>query len=337
MTNMKVYFRSHMRANLRSMMYIAVIVTVLTAVIGVNAQPVEHYYFESEKSVYDYRSTLFIPTAFVCVLAYVLPVMEFSFFKKRINLDCAYSLPISRRGMGLVHYLTGLIMLFGAFTLSYLVNFALLLSHGHEYFNFVPMIGHYFVCLLLGFSIYSLMTFVFNEANTRGDGIWFMYLYTFVFTVVVFALAEVTNEWSILTFGEAFDALPWGTINDLTVGYQYLVELHPSNHILRPYFGFWFYVWVAIGILSAVGFFLRFGTRSTQKTSEISDSFFGYRVLIPLHAVCLMIATHSFDSVIVWILIELVALVGYTVYRRGFHYKKSDIAVLILLALFLFV
>jgi hypothetical protein len=29
--------------------------------------------------------------------------------------------------------------------------------------------------------------------------------------------------------------------------------------------------------------------------------------------------------------------IGYTVYRRGFHYKKSDIAILCLLLLFLFV
>jgi hypothetical protein len=32
--------------------------------------------------------------------------------------------------------------------------------------------------------------------------------------------------------------------------------------------------------------------------------------------------------VVLWVMIELLALLGYTIYRRGFHYKKSDIIIL---------
>jgi hypothetical protein len=41
--------------------------------------------------------------------------------------------------------------------------------------------------------------------------------------------------------------------------------------------------------------------------------------------------------IIFWVIIELFAILGYTIYRRGFHYKKSDIAILCLLLIFLFV
>ena len=193
MTNFKRYFRMHLRANSRPIIYIFVTVLVLSFLIGINAQPSSYYDFETETTASCYKSTLYIPVTLMCILAYVLPVMEFSFFKKRINLDCAYALPISRRAMGTVHYLVGLIMLFGAFTLSYLLNFALLLSRGTGWFNFTPMIAHYFLCLLLGFSLYSLMVFVFNEANTKGDGIWFIVLYSFVFGLVFSAFARYSG------------------------------------------------------------------------------------------------------------------------------------------------
>ena len=38
--------------------------------------------------------------------------------------------------------------------------------------------------LIFGIAVYTLMAFVFNEGNTKGDGIWFMVLYTFVFLLI---------------------------------------------------------------------------------------------------------------------------------------------------------
>ena len=252
--------------------------------------------------------------------------MEFSFFKKRTNLDCAYSLPISRRAMGGVHYLVGLVILFGTFTLSYLANLALMISRGPGWFDYLPMIEHYFLCLVLGFSIYSVMTFVFNQANTKGDGIWFMLLYSFVFLLIFGALSRILSEKYIFYVS----GLPWGIINEMTVSYQELVEI---NYAERA--DFWrtdnyvngFIFWVALGVLCAVGFFLTFGTRRAEKTEEISTSF-GFRTLIPIYAVCAMLILdmHSF---VIDLIIALFALVGYTVYRRGFHYKIWDIAFLI--------
>ena len=73
-----------------------------------------------------------------------------------------------------------------------------------------------------------------------------------------------------------------------------------------------------------------------EKTEEISDSYFGFRTLIPTFAITGMLAFAVWDNIIFWVIIELFAILGYTIYRRGFHYKKSDIAVLCLLAIFLF-
>ena len=339
MTNFKEYFRSHLKASIRPIIYIFAAVLVLSFLMGMNLQPSYRYnHSTGERYIYDYYSTLYIPVVFLCMLAYILPVMEFSFFKKRINLDCAYSLPISRRAMGTVHYLTGLMILFGAFTASYLLNFVLLLSRGPGWFYFTPMIAHYFLCLILGFAMYSVMVFVFNEANTRGDGIWFMILYTFVLALAVTAIAQITDNWQLSD--SAHGAIPWGIVDQMTTLYQRVVECNKGSIAAlwnKPEFVSWFVFWIVAGIAAAVDFFRTFGKRRMERTEEVSDSYLGFRTLIPVYAITGMITFEVWDNIIFWVIIEFFAILGYTIYRRGFHYKKSDIAILCLLAIFLFV
>ena len=328
MINFKQYLKRHLRENVRTLICIYSVVLVLTFAFVVDQQVIHNYYQGALYSIH-YNATLYIPTMFLCILAYVLPVTEFSFFKKRNHLDCVYSLPISRKAMGTVHYLTGLIILFSAFSLSYLLNFILLLSHGTGLFHFIYLVPHYFLCLLLGFIMYSFMVFVFNEANTKGDGIWFMILYTFVFS-----LSTMTISPSIEKYIDESDFVPWGTIQRMTEHYEYLVEPLRADYI---YHGNWgsldstvaFVFWVIVGIASAIGFFLTFGRKRMERTEEISNSFFGYRTLIPIYVICLLM-DGAFANIYSVVIVELFTLIGYTIYRRGFHYKKSDIAVLCL-------
>lgn len=335
MTGFKSYFSAHLRSNLRPIIYILIITASLGLILGLTGQPYEEWNYATETYYDDYHSTLYIPVLFMCVLAYVLPVMEFSFFKKRRNLDCAYALPISRRCMGAVHYLSGALILIGTFTLSYLLNFALLLTRGATYFNFPPMIAHYFLCVVLGLALYSILVFAFNEANTKGDGIWFMLLWTFVVTLVMLAIEELHSHYILLAYQGC--SIPWGVISTLTTTYQYIVEkgdLSFAYFWQKPECFVWLFVWIAVGMAAAIGFFLSFGKRRMERTEEISDSFFGYRVLIPTYAVSVMIFFGSID-ITAWVVIEILALLGYTIYRRGFHYKKSDIIFLAAMIIFL--
>ena len=326
-----------MRSGIRPFVCILVVALVVTLLVGISEQPDMAYSIDG-MYVDDYNSTLYLPVVLMCVLVYALPVMEFSFFKKRINLDCAYALPISRKTMGAVHYLSGLVMLFSTFTASYLVNFILLLTRGPGWFDFLPMIPHFFICLLLGFSMYSFMVFVFNRANTRGDGIWFMILYSFVFAVIASAIMVIIDNNSL--FNEGYAAVLWGVIDQFTQSIQYVVELSDSGRRLfweTPELIGWLIFWIFVGALSAVGFFLSFGRERTERTEEISDSFFGFRTLIPIYAVCGILLFEAWNYILYFVIIEVLAFIGYTVYRRGFHYKKSDIIILLSLFLFLII
>ncbi len=323
MTNFKQYFRAHLKANLKFMIYTLSIVLVVTFLISANGQSIS-YDLEPGITETYYSSMISLPVIVSGVLAFMLPVKEFSFFKKRINLDCVYSLPISRKAMGAVHYLTGVVTLFTAFTLSYLLNFGILLTHAPDYYNFQPMIGHYFLNLLLSTAIYSVMVFVFDQANTKGDGIWFMILYTNVFSTAASVVSRIVGYERLAGL---YADTPFGAYSVLTDTYLILVETDWMGGTtfwkLHGCVG-WLIFWVVLGICAAAGLFLTFGKRRMEKVGEISDSYFGFRSLIPFYAASSLVLSAGEGLIGV----EILALLGYAIYRRGFHYKKRDIITL---------
>ena len=330
MTGFRPYFRAHLRSGVKTLIYLIIITLILTVIIGMNAQVEKPLYYPDAIAPTYYYSTLYIPVIFLCFLIYLVPLLEFSFFKKRINLNCAYSMPISRRAMGVVHYLSGAITITTVYTLSYLANFILLLTREPGHYVFLPMIPHYLLTLVFGLAIYSFMCFVFNEANTAGDGVCFMILWTFVLFFVNISAAYIFK----FSANTAFGSIPWEVISQLTSHYEKLCEMKlvTASFWRSSVLVGWLVTWILIGIASAIGLIFTFGKRRTEKTEEISDSFFGYRVLIPIYAATGM---YILRNIVFWVIFEVLALIGYTIYRRGFRYKLSDIIILLSLLIFL--
>ena len=333
MTNTKQYFKAYLRQNFKFITIVLALVIIVSFIWGINDQPSTYRDFDANVVYEYYRSTLAIPMYVLFVFSVVFPVKEFSFFKKRINLDCAYSLPISRKAMGVVHYLVGGVMLWGVYTASYLTNFILMLSRGSGYFNYIPMIEHYFLCLFLGMATYSIYVFVFNEANTRGDGIWFMLLYTFGVYIITDGLrAADLLDYNGLDLEYSFSG--W-LMDSITSHYEKLVEI---AEVRKTSFWdkqdcLWYAYWMVLWAASAIGTYLAFGKRRMEKTEEVSDSFFGFRTLIPIYAFSLILMMGG-PGIMDLVFIEVFTVIAYTIYRRGFHFKKSDF--IILGAVFLF-
>jgi len=338
LTNFKQYFRKHLLSNRIFFIVVLAIALVVTVAIGYEQQPSKYYDRNVQEYYLYYEFSLRTPKDILILLACVIPVVEFSCFKKRSSLDCVYSFPISRRDMGCIHYLTGLIKIFLVFSASYLVNFIQALSHGAEWFNFEYLIPYYFICLFFGFAFYSLMVFAFNEANTVPHGIWYMIAYALVYYVFILALERITSRSiaAIILHGP----IRWGALDFVTVHYQKLIELYGDGY-LKGWFLDVFIIetvfWGIAGIASTLGFFFRFGKKRTEITGGISDSVFGARTFIPVFSVCVMIAGYTDNNILTYIAVQALTLLAYTVYRRGFHYKKSDIAVMCMLLIFFFV
>ena len=356
----KSYFRYHFRSKWKLLLCLTAIALVLTLLFASGQKESWTYYdddsFMNEITRENYEWTVGNSVFMLIVCGAILPVTEFSVFKKRRNLDCFYGLPVTRRQMGVVHYATGLICLFVPFTCAYLLNTLLMLRYPNA-FCFGPIVGYYFVSLLLAWCAYSFNVFAFNQANTTGDGIWFMILWNFL----AWTLLTVVNEISPSVFGtkeiqysggyigvEPIFEIPnvgmsiyWGAQFEIQAIYENIVEKIDDTTLWEfwgdPAYVTWLVPWVATGIASTLIFFLSFGKRRTEKTEEVSDSWFGFKMLIPLYAIFLLVG--SGGVLIVGVLI--LAFLGYLIYRRGFHLKLSDwlllLGFLLLLIIVLFV
>jgi hypothetical protein len=244
--------------------------------------------------------------------------------------------------MGLAVYISGLLQMTIIYTVTYVAGFIFLVSKTNC-FALIYMLPYFFLSLLLGAVIYSVFMFLFSEANTVTDGVLFCLLWIFLLYMVSnTAIWEFAD--SELRHTEAFQAASelsgWGIIyapiNNLTVLFQELIEIHRSSRWdnsaeeVKEYL-YMFFVWGVIGIAAAIGYVNRFAKKGAEKAGEISESWFGYRILIPIYGYCLIFSTTeslSVFSVLSWLIFALM-IIGYVVYRRSFRLKKSDICCIV--------
>jgi len=376
----KAYFLHQLKTNLRPLIIVAIGVLILGFYICIdNMEHVYTQYYSDEEETYvfynkeypngyyfydyepvecetpsrkiEYRDlTLVYPIVVLIGMCYIVPVWLFSFMKKRRNLDCCYSLPISRRALGMTNYLVGLILVFVPFILSYIQNLIIYASYSFEMFKnigFSALISHFLICILMGLIIYTLFAFVFNEANSVLDGCIFIIAYSVIGFFILMSIKDIFNfnlyNDVLLTFNEE-SAMPWGYFAELLSNYEISAERGVMFHVTNAWEEvdavFWFVFWIIAGILSFVGFVFGLDNKKAENTEDISMSVFGYKTLIPLVAITAAISTfcfdppHSYGDPISAMFITLGAVVAYTVYRRGVKYKKSDYAVIGILLLF---
>ena len=88
---------------------------------------------------------------------------------------------------------------------------------------------------------------------------------------------------------------------------------------------YFFIVWGVIGVACAIGYFYTFKKKGAQLAGEISNSWFGYRLLIPIYGYSLHLLT-GIEGLLT-ILIFAAMIIGYIIYRRSFKLKTSDLIV----------
>ncbi len=295
--------------------------------------------------VVTYRSTLLAyPMAIIMITAVFVPVWMLAYTKKRKNLDCFYSLPISRRSFAMMHYLVGLIMAFVPFVLAYIQVLLSYLITDHEMFLKLPALTiavHFALCVLMGLVLYSISAFVFNEANSVFDGC------IFIITYLVFGyfLLDVFNNMllkdNLLNYAEyAMPHLFFGEVlNEFEESITFFGLVKCTVFSDKGVIG-WMLFYAVLGVLSFFGFYYYSGVKKAENAESVSDTPFGYKTLIPILAVpnvmyAAGIGKENTDGLPYYaMLITIAALIGYTVYRRGVKYKTSDYIILGVMAFF---
>ncbi|MBR5712194.1 MAG: hypothetical protein IKX54_01230 [Lachnospiraceae bacterium] len=264
------------------------------------------------------------------IMAMLIPTLEFRDFNTRRNLDTWFSLPIDRWKLAAVHLLNGAIHISIVVFLMFFCTISSDVSDpGLLPFAFLTILV--FILLLYGF-----FSFVFLQANSDIDGC--------IFIVVYLCLPVLVNTVFIPTMREIFGVSMLGSSRTVVYGIPSLsfafadsfsywlgwtgtagVALTPLSllHVLLN---------ILICVTAIAMLFVLFENRHAEKVGDISDSWFGYRTLIPLVAV-LTLHTGIGTSSILFRLIYI--FISYVIYRRSVMLKKSDWIVITVYAVLL--
>ena len=302
-------------------------------------------------------SGLYMLAVMISVFAAIIPMLELSEFKNRRNLDTLYFFPIERKSMALVHFVSGFIQLAVIYTVTFASHFIYLLIMS-DCFSLGYMIPYYFATLAIGLVMYSFFCFTFSQGNTVADGVIISLLWAFVAYVVMAALIEnVMSSFAYRdytfdpatgketynrfyeTYRKASKLTAWGNvfapISNITTIFTRLVEsnrysemeLTQANVYARQWY--MFVAWGGAGLATAVGYVVGFGRRGAHVAGEISSSWFAYKTLIPIYGYSLLLSLGTGLPIEYLLVLVVLMIIGYVIYRRSFKLKKSDIIMLV--------
>ncbi len=312
MTSLKNYFKYIFKKS-QPRLFICIVIALLITVSTVDVFIYDYDGYHSANVSFGWISVI------LGVLCFLTPILELEPFKNRRNIDALFSLPVSRLKMGIAHYMNGIVHIVSVFTLCSAYTFIYLLSKGSE-LNAVKFIPYYFLSLLFGIFLYSFVSFVFYQGNTVADGTIFILSCSFIF--MLFASALNTLKAFDNTNIDSGPYSAFGPITGLAYGYTRLIEKESAEYYFNTQRYISFAFWTVIGILSILGFLYAFANKKAEDVGEISNTIFGYKVLIPAYSYLLLFISEDFN--ITHLLIILAAYVAFIIYRRTIRLRRSD-------------
>lgn len=271
---------------------------------------------------FDYYFTNIFTTNLVWFLIYLIisaifiTVYEFSKIKTSRGSDMYYSLPLTKRKLHLQIYLKGLIELTVSYTIIYILGVLITLLRGYD-FNFLFYIPLYFIGIIAYISYYSFNSVIFLRANRLTDGIIFIILYTITPIVISAAIFALTR--GLLFFHTPivpiYELFLWGARALINVSIYLEINQILPNVIL----------WLVINFSVSILGFLYTKDIKAENVNQVSDSWIGYRTLIPITLTSIIIMSNlrlrninSYSSLLIYMLI---AYIAYVVYERTFNIK----------------
>lgn len=256
------------------------------------------------------------------LLCAVVAAAELFRFKSKTWLDGVFSLPISRGSVALAHYLNGVIHIF----VMLAVNLAVTLVKFIPFWDAcrIYMLPVYTaVCFLFCLVVYSVCMFAFDRANTVFDGLLFEAGYLFVTMPAVWIYGAIVNDAEIIwhyyddshIFTQLRRAIDIFEHNALWVKSRLVDAALDFKSCL---------FWLIFGFLCAVGFFFTFGRKRPEKAGGVSDSIFGYTVMLPLFAMGFMSVLIDTGGIVACVALPIMALC-YIIYRRSVRLKPIDL------------
>ena len=308
---MKKYFLYELKKRAFVIGCITLIATViyLTPILTLNAKT----------TVNTFDSYLWLMSTIGGLTAVCLPLWLFDYKMTKRGLDLYYSLPLSHTKILLVRFLIGLITLFFSYTVAYWLGAFVFMAKFFGQIDAVWYLPQYFATLIPIYCIFAMSSFIFTRANKFIDGIVFIIFWAFAAALVAYVFDIIINNVNVYYY------FPFSPLDAATTHFQEHLckELNIHSHsiltrsLVNMILGF-----ILTALLSAgatAGLFLLEKRAKAENAGQISESWFGYKVMLPLYSSCLAFASCSELMAASLLFIVMIAVGSFAVtvlYRR---------------------
>ena len=316
---MKRYFSYELKKNLGAFVVITAIMSVLYVITTSTATLFDGRPWAdvlSNRWRYNRSTQIGVIYTMLGIISFVVPVLMYSFKMNKRSIDAFYSLPVKREKIYLVKTLVGLFLVLVPYTIAYWLGF-LTIALRENYFYLIHYFSGYFGGLLYGICIYGICSFAFTRANRIIDGVIFILAYTFVGCMVVGTIGEIFDIW-VSDF--IWNFTPFGGLIDFGNNINSLIRCDR----LERYYEWNTSMFLYPVLFASISYFLMFFLLKYEKgenAEQNSDSWFGYRTLIPVYMALFLGFVHvtlrSWNEVLLFVCLSVVSGVVLTiVYKR---------------------
>lgn len=330
------YFTYELKKSLFAMGIIALIMTAITVTSILTHRYVGDEWWITYRAESGIDATLFMGG----LLAAVVPVWMFSYKMKKRSVDLYYSLPLSRTQVLRVKYLLGLVAAYTPFTVTFFVGaLAAVIRFPSNAIIEMYYFPAYFAALPAIFCIYSISSFVFTRANRMIDGVVFIIFWALAPLVVMNFFRDIDsliNGYNTHIVSNMY--MPTKPLSAVAYYFSNIVEVSKNDMIvgvesqaviINEAIGF--SMTGAWAIASSVLLFLTERRYKAENVGGVSNSAFGYKVMIPLFAVCIL-SDYTFISYIYCILYAVIiisaAFMLSALYKHTFKIGKIQAIIL---------
>ena len=295
--------------------------------------------YEYYHATYIYDGNLL---AVLGLLSVFIPIYLLSYKMNKRSVDMHYSLPLSKTKILVANYLTGLVLLYASYTVTYLIGFVAIALKVRR-LHLIYYLYLYLASIIPAFILYTFTAFIFTRANTVIDGIISVVGAMCVLALAVAAFNEViyTSSWytrgikgydffafaPLIHVGNFFDnAIKYGS-GDIWFNTYTIYPDDPvySNHLYQRELAASVcqlvgdVLWFMIAIAATVGLFSSEKNSKAENCGQVSESAFCYKTQLPIYAALFTIMFLAISGD-VWV--TLLALV-FGIYVLSIIYKRT--------------
>jgi|GEM_PF-1877169 len=346
---MKKYFGYECKKNLILLIVLMVTATVVAVVFTATSdfrprrvtswQPGTNPWDQWIES-YSYfipSSRLSVPIILFMIMCALVPMVLFSFKMNSRQIDSLYSMSIKRYKIYIVKSIVGLIIVVAAFSVSFWAMVLTTASMPNR-FIFSGFTTAYFLSLPIGIGLFGFNAFVFSRANRVLDGVIFVLVYSIILaflfqTIHVLVSNRVGrfNRFSNRDFSPLYPSR-WFAYSPIAFLIQRQENIIGNVRFFERIENLWimYLFWGIVWAASWVGLILLAKKERAEDAERVSQSRWGYTVLIPLMIVTSLLFSGMARMPYRLIWLALTIVIGglmYVVQRRSFKLKMADIIV----------